>query len=54
MQRSFFNLFLILGHGETLRVYGEARIVRDQTLLDRIVVHRRALQLALVAYVKGR
>lgn len=45
-------LFLIRGHGETLRVHGEARIVRDPALRATMAVGGRAPALATVLYVE--
>lgn len=44
-------LFLVPGMGETLRIYGEACIVRDPALLQTMAVNGRAPQLATVIYV---
>jgi len=45
-------LFMVPGIGETLRVYGEARIVRDPSLLATMSVGGRAPLLATVLYVE--
>lgn len=44
-------LFLVPGMGETLRIYGEARIVRDPALLETMAINGRAPLLATVLYV---
>lgn len=44
-------IFLVPGRGETLRVSGEARIVRDEALLASMAVNERAPTLALVVHV---
>lgn len=44
-------LFLVPGMGETLRIYGEARIVRDPALLETMAINGRAPLLATVVYV---
>jgi len=45
-------IFMIPGKGETLRVAGEARIVRDERLRETMAVNRRVPALALVVYVE--
>lgn len=45
-------LFLIPGKKETLRISGEARIVRDIALRESMAVNGRAPNLALVVYVE--
>lgn len=45
-------IFLIPGKGETLRVVGEARIVRDPDLLATMAVNDRVPRLALVVHVE--
>jgi uncharacterized protein len=45
-------LFLIPGKGETLRVIGDARIVRDGDLLASMAIKQRAPQLALIVHVE--
>lgn len=45
-------LFLIPGKKETLRISGEARIVRDAALRESMAVNGRAPNLALVVYVE--
>lgn len=45
-------LFLIPGKKETLRISGEARIVRDLALRESMAVNGRAPNLALVVYVE--
>lgn len=45
-------LFLVPGVGETLRVYGEARIVGDKALLSSMAVNGRAPHLATVLHVE--
>ncbi len=45
-------LFLVPGMGETLRVYGEAKLVRDRDLLAQMSVNGRMPQLATVVYVE--
>lgn len=45
-------LFLIPGHGDTLRVSGEGWIVRDRALQDRFAVNGRAPGLVLVVTVE--
>lgn len=45
-------MFLIPGKGETLRVRGEARIVRDRALCERMAVEGKVPTLALVVHVK--
>lgn len=45
-------LFLIPGRGETLRVRGEARLCRDQRLLETMAVNNRAPKLALLVHVE--
>ena len=45
-------IFLIPGKAETLRVNGEARLVRDAALLESMAVNGRAPKLALVVYVE--
>ncbi|WP_306145925.1 MSMEG_1061 family FMN-dependent PPOX-type flavoprotein [Roseibium sp. MMSF_3412] len=44
-------LFMVPGRGETLRIRGEARIVRDPDLLASMVVNEKAPKLALVVHV---
>ncbi|MET1416390.1 MSMEG_1061 family FMN-dependent PPOX-type flavoprotein [Roseibium sp. HPY-6] len=44
-------LFLVPGRGETLRIRGEARIVRDPDLLAAMAVHEKKPKLALVVHV---
>lgn len=45
-------LFLVPGKKETLRISGEARIVRDVALRDSMAVEGRAPNLALVVFVE--
>ncbi len=45
-------LFLIPGKGETLRVTGECRIVRDQTLRETMTVSDRVPEFAVVMHVE--
>jgi len=45
-------LFVIPGKSETLRISGEARLVRDSTLLESMSVNGRAPKLALVVYIE--
>lgn len=45
-------LFLIPGKGETLRISGEARIVRDLAVRERMSVNDRVPELAMVIYVE--
>lgn len=45
-------LFLIPGSGETLRVGGKARIVRDEALRESMAVNRKAPQFAIVVHVE--
>jgi len=45
-------LFMIPGKSETLRISGEARIVRDAALLETMAVNERAPKVALVVYVE--
>lgn len=46
-------LFLIPGRGETLRIRGEARIVRDGKLLASMAVNGREPKLALVTHLRS-
>ena len=41
-------LFIVPGHGDTLRVAGKARIVRDEAISRRLAVNGKAPLLALV------
>jgi predicted pyridoxine 5'-phosphate oxidase superfamily flavin-nucleotide-binding protein len=43
-------IFLIPGKAETLRVNGEARLVRDAALLESMAVNGRVPNLAMVVY----
>ena len=45
-------IFLIPGKAETLRISGEARIVRDAALRESMAVNGRVPELALVVYVE--
>ena len=45
-------IFLIPGKAETLRVNGEARLVRDSELLESMAVNGRVPNLAMVVYVE--
>jgi len=45
-------LFLIPGKGETLRVTGECRIVRDQALRESLAVNGRVPEFAIVLHVE--
>ena len=45
-------IFLIPGRRETLRVNGRARVVRDEALLQRMAVHGKRPQLAIVVDVE--
>ena len=45
-------IFIIPGKGETLRVTGEARIVRDQALRESMAIKGRAPNFALVVHVE--
>jgi hypothetical protein len=45
-------IFLIPGKGETLRVTGECRIVRDQALRESMAINGRVPDFALVLYVE--
>jgi uncharacterized protein len=45
-------IFLVPGKGETLRVGGSARIVRDAWLLERMAVSHRVPELALVVTIE--
>ena len=45
-------LFVIPGKGETLRVTGECRIVRDQTLRKSMAVNNKAPDFAIVVHVE--
>jgi len=45
-------IFMIPGKGETLRVKGEARIVRDAALRERMTVKGRVPEYAVVVYVQ--
>lgn len=45
-------IFFIPGKGETLRVTGECRIVRDQTLRERMAVNGRVPEFAIVIHVE--
>jgi len=45
-------IFLIPGKGETLRVTGECRIVRDQALREQMAVNGRVPELATVIHVE--
>ncbi|MEM8606868.1 MAG: MSMEG_1061 family FMN-dependent PPOX-type flavoprotein [Myxococcota bacterium] len=45
-------IFLVPGKGETLRVSGEARIVRDAALRESMAVKGRAPEFATVVYVE--
>lgn len=45
-------LFLVPGIGETLRVYGEARIVRDLPLREKMAVNGRVPEFATVIHVE--
>ena len=44
-------LFLVPGTGETLRVYGEARIVQDAKLLESMAINGRDPLVAVVVHV---
>lgn len=46
-------LFMIPGRGETLRIRGEARIVRDRDLIASMAINGREPKLALVIHVKS-
>lgn len=45
-------LFLVPGAGETVRVYGEARLVRDPDLLQSMAINGKAPKLATVVHVE--
>lgn len=45
-------LFIVPGHGDTLRVAGKARIVRDEAISKRHAVNGREPLLALLVYVE--
>lgn len=45
-------IFLVPGKGETLRISGEARLVRDTTLRESMAVKGRAPEFAIVVYVE--
>jgi predicted pyridoxine 5'-phosphate oxidase superfamily flavin-nucleotide-binding protein len=45
-------IFLIPGKGETLRVTGESRIVRDQVLRESMAVNGRIPEFAIVIHVE--
>jgi PPOX class probable FMN-dependent enzyme len=45
-------LFVVPGRGDTLRVNGTARLVRDAPFLDELVVHEHRPRLALVVDVE--
>ena len=45
-------IFMIPGKGETLRVKGEARIVRDEGLLESMAVNGRVPKFAIVVHVE--
>jgi PPOX class probable FMN-dependent enzyme len=45
-------IFLIPGKGETLRVMGESRIVRDQALRESMAVNGRVPEFAIVIHVE--
>ena len=45
-------IFLIPGKGETLRVTGESRIVRDQALRESMAVNGRVPEFAIVIHVE--
>jgi len=45
-------MFLVPGKGETLRVTGEARIVRDRHIREDLVVNGKVPELAVVVYVE--
>ena len=45
-------IFFIPGKGETLRISGEARIVRDEALRQSMIVNDNVPELALVIYVE--
>ncbi|MCR8550109.1 pyridoxamine 5'-phosphate oxidase family protein [Salipiger sp. P9] len=45
-------LFIVPGHGDTLRVAGKARIVRDEAVSRRLAVNGKAPLLALVVEVE--
>ena len=45
-------LFIIPGKGETLRVKGEARIVRDEALRQRMAVNGRVPEFAVVVHIE--
>jgi predicted pyridoxine 5'-phosphate oxidase superfamily flavin-nucleotide-binding protein len=46
-------IFLIPGKGETLRVTGESRIVRDQVLRESMAVNGRIPEFAIVSMSSG-
>jgi len=50
--RNVAILFIVPGHGDTLRVAGKARIVRDSTISKRLAVNGKEPQLALVVDVE--
>ncbi|WP_292292430.1 hypothetical protein [Marivita sp.] len=45
-------LFIVPGHGDTLRISGKSRIVRDETISKRLSVKRKQPLLALVVDVQ--
>ena len=45
-------IFIIPGKGETLRVRGEARIVRDEALRESMAVNERVPEFAIVVHVE--
>jgi uncharacterized protein len=45
-------LFLIPGHGDTLRINGTGRVVRDRSLQDRLAVYGKSPNLVLVVNVE--
>jgi len=45
-------LFIVPGHGDTLRIAGKARIVKDRAISERLAVHGKAPLLAMVVEVQ--
>lgn len=50
--RNVAILFIVPGHGDTLRVSGKARIVRDSAISKRLAVNGKEPQVALVVEVE--
>ncbi|GHG81908.1 MSMEG_1061 family FMN-dependent PPOX-type flavoprotein [Pseudodonghicola xiamenensis] len=45
-------LFVVPGHGDTLRIAGKARIVKDKAISDRLAVNGKAPLLAMVVEIE--